>query len=694
MLRFRIVILIWAFILTFLGIGAFTASWADTPYQLQSPNGAAVPLTTVNQKREANSLVLYTPTYGTKTRTNPYGVEVSATLVPGSKDQYQVQQTTDLHTCEAQQQLSQCGNMAIPQDGVVLSANGDKQDLLTQSFPVGSIFTLNQRLTYQSELSLNAIDPTAQTNPAGDGFPGFRGGNQLIVYDSHYGQPTTGTNEFGYEVTVKDNRVVAQEGSNSQIPTEEKAFILSGHGKAREWLLANAPIGSKIEIQDNMVTSTIDKNTYLYQIDTLVQKIEQLRNGLLPQKDAEKVDYLKEEALFQPDEVVAQKALALKQALTPLLWSSYPDVPGAATKAIWHRPSESTIGEIQQSLNLMQKAGFNTIYLETYIHGDPIFPSTTFDAYHIPERMAFELTNNNHKDLLKVWLSEAHKRHMKVHVWFQTFYAANRVFDKDMGNIIKTYPDWVNIQRSALGKDTIPPSTLEPGAYFLDPANPKVQSFLLSLIDEIITRYPIDGFQLDYIRYPASFPPDRYSYIATTWGYTPVAREAFKTQYGLDPADITPTDNPQLWEDWNAYKVSQVDSFVQKVHDLVKAKRPDLPLSADVFPDPKSSLIRKEQNWVAWAQNGWVDFLVPMTLTSSLESIVKDTREMKDKIHVPVITGIFGPFNGDSPSHVVDEVWSAFTSGANGVAVFDTSHLTQEMAQALRMGLFKASQKH
>lgn len=676
-----------------LAINAVNPAQADNRYWLKTTLGEDLPITTVNQKREADSLVLYTSEYGPSTRTNPYGVEISAIAVANKPDTYRVEKVSSIWQCQQVDNLGKCGNMSIPENGIVLSAMGNKRDLLLQAFTPGKEFTLGKTLIYENRMDLNATNPTAETNPGGSGFPGFRGGNQLIVYDANYGQPTTGTNEFGFEVTVVNGRVVAQEGANSAIPTVFDSYVLSGHGKARQWLLQNAPLGSRIAVMGNVVTSMVDKKTYLYQVEQMVEKIQRLNPRLIPPDMEQKLANLKSTALQLPDETAARQALSLKEELTPILWASFPPAQPSTPRAIWHRPSESSVKEIQQSLDLLQKAGFNTIYLETYLHGDPIFPSRTFEAYNIPQKLPFTLTDSK-ADLLQLWLDEAHKRKMKVHVWFQTFYAGNTQYDKDMGSILKAYPQWANIQRSGLGKDKIPPSTLEAGGYFLDPANAEVQRFLLALVEEIITRYPVDGFQLDYVRYPSSFPPDKYSYVATTWGYSPLSREIFKTRHGIDPAELTPAKDPELWAEWNAFKTRQVDRFVQRVHDLVETCKPDLPLSAAIFPKPEDSLLRKHQNWVTWAQQGWIDFLAPMTLTSSLDSIATDTRDVKTFTMLPVITGIFGPFNGNSPSEVVEQVWTALSAGATGVAMFDTAHLTQRMAEALHTGIFKPVSHH
>lgn len=686
--RSRVPVMAGLVLLLLLGLQLWSLCRAEVRYQLKVPTGEELALTAVNQKREDNSLVLYTPVFGNTTRTNPYGVEVAAVPVGRQADRYRVSQVTSVFTCQYNQNLAACGNMAIPAKGVVLSATGDKRELLLRLFPKGAEFELNTMLVYQSRMTLDAINPTPESNPKGSGFPGSRGSNQMLLYNPAYGKPTTETNEFGFEVTVVDNRVVKQEGANSTLPREDNAFVLSGHGRARDWLLQNATLGSKIEIEDNTLISTVDKDTYMYQLEAVVQRIEQLQKNALSQGLRNRIDSLRLRAYNMSDNEVAQEALTLKQQLTPILWASYPSVPANSVRAVWHRPSEASLKEIRQSLDMLQQGGFNTIYLETYLHGDPIFPSKTFATYNIPQKLPFKLKEGT-PDLLQLWLNEAHRRGIKVHVWFQTFYAGNRQYDGGMGSILAVYPQWANIQRSAVNKTPLPPSTLEAGGYFLDPANPEVQAFLLTLIEEIITRYPVDGFQLDYIRYPASFPSDRFSYVATTWGYTPLARERFKAQNGADPLDMTPDENMPLWMAWNAFKVSQVDSFVEQAYSRIKAKRPQLPVSAAVFPKPQEATMRKHQNWVTWAQKGWVDALAPMTLTSSSEVIAGDTWMMRFFVAQPLIVGIFGPFNGNSPSDVLEQVWTAFNAGAAGVSLFDTAHLTQPMVEALRMGLFK-----
>ncbi|WP_243646995.1 beta-N-acetylhexosaminidase family protein [Scopulibacillus darangshiensis] len=84
-----------------------------------------------------------------------------------------------------------------------------------------------------------------------DGVNKARGAGELIQYTPEQGD-TTGTNIYGYEVTVVDGKVVKRGGNNSPIP--ENGYVLSIHGS--DWLKDNALLGAKVEINDGQVLIT------------------------------------------------------------------------------------------------------------------------------------------------------------------------------------------------------------------------------------------------------------------------------------------------------------------------------------------------------------------------------------------------------------------------------------------------------
>ena len=705
------------------------------------PTGNTLSVTGRNMNRGQDALILYTRSFGSHTKTNPHGSEViltpmaaanNAQSLSGDGIPYQVTAITHAVDCSNNSTLK-CGNAEIPEKGVVLSATGIRREDL-RGLKIGDVLNIIEDWIQSKSARLNVVDPSPQNNPAGSGFPGYRASNQIVLYDSAYGRPSTGTNEFGFEVTVRNGIVVAQEGSDSTIP--EDGFVLSGHGKGRAWLIANTPPGAHITLSPDKqtVSSTIDFDTYLYQFDQ--RWAESPCGGALwsmqsfamdPQchslRDA-RDQAVRMNASKQNREAVAKLNETL-EGLNRRIWLSYAPFPNQTIRGAWHRPVEKNAAAVGKTLDTLQAAGLNAVFLETYFHGYTIFPSQTFQAYGLPaENPRFDGV-----DLLQLWITEAHKRHMQVHTWFQTFYGGTKSY-MPPGPILAKYPDWANVQFVALKKIPFNPPTLDPsapaptvvpksipalplpvagaeqptvyiyqhpdkpvpsnlelGAYFLDPANPKVQDFVDKLALEIVSRYDIDGFQLDYIRYPASFPSDRFSYRRTTWGYTDVTRAAFKAQYGIDPVDIDPKnpDQATLWISWGQFKTQQVNHFVDRVsHDIHRIK-PGLKISAAVFPNSDSALTLKHQDWPTWGRNGWVDFFAPMTLTSALKVIENDTRTMVQATQnrVPVYSGIFGPFNDNTADLLLSQIDTARKAGAQGFVLFDTAHITGRMLEAL-----------
>jgi uncharacterized lipoprotein YddW (UPF0748 family) len=539
-----------------------------------------------------------------------------------------------------------------------------------------------------SRFLLSVVDPSSATAGTEVLPPGFRGTNQLVLYDSAYAKPTTGTNEFGFEVTVQNGRVVEQEGSDSKIPPQN-GYVLSGHGTARAWLLAHAPLGAHIDLDvtNKTMTSRIEYDTYRYQT---LRRIA-VAQDFLGYTDRHRL-YA---ALDRMDELSATgqgpAAIALAQDtmnwLDRLSWRRANVYPANATRGIWHRPVEKNAEAIEATVSRLQKAGLNTIFLETFYHGYPIFPSKVYlqDGIADNQYPAFKGW-----DPLAAWVRIAHAHGMKLHVWFQSYYVGTDAVS-GLGPILKRHPDWANVQYSAITKPDPQPSTLEKGAYFADPANPQARYFLLSLLNELVDHYPVDGVQLDYMDYPMSFPPDQANFLQTTWGYSAYARKDFMARTGVDPVVLTPGDTT-LWPQWTSYKEQQVNAYMEQAAQVIRKKHPNVQISATAFAKLLESKVKKHEDWALWAEKGWIDFLAPMLLTSSVKVVQSDTEFVRatSQDKVPVVSGLFSPFNGSGPETLMDQVVAAKRGGASGFSIFDTAHLDENHRQALQTAFGRA----
>jgi len=290
-----------------------------------------------------------------------------------------------------------------------------------------------------------------------------------------------------------------------------------------------------------------------------------------------------------------------------LLWQNFPsDRPLAQPeiRAMWlDRGSIVRAGSEQGLARIFDQlaaAGINTVFFETVNAGYPIYPSTV-----APQQ----------NPLIQGWdpLASAVKlakaRDMELHAWVWVFAAGNQRHNTIVnlpaeypGPLIAANPDWASYDNRG---SIFPPGQGKP---FLDPANPEVREYLLRLFEEIVSRYQVDGLQLDYIRYPFQDPG-----AERTYGYGKAARQKFQQLTGVDPVKISPRQ-PALWQKWTQFRTQQVDSFVAEVSQHLRRKHPQLILSAAVFPLSEHERIQKlQQHWEVWASRGDVDMIVPMT---------------------------------------------------------------------------------
>ena len=540
-----------------------------------------------------------------------------------------------------------------------------------------------------SHIKINAINPTPETNPSGAYYPGFRGNNQIVVYTPAFGE-YTGTNEFGKEAIIIEDKVFGFCGSNCYIP--KNGYIVSAHGSAKKLISEKLMEGATIKIYPGTMTleSTITPESYLYKAG---QRINDSKKVILDYKRTlsgyqSKIseDYLNQavqkynEAKYMLGKFQYKAGRDLSDsALKMADMSFFYAIPAVQNElhGVWLRPIEKNRAEVGKTLDRLKKAGIDNIFLETYYQGYTIFPSTTMQAYGIKEQKPeFEGWNP-----LQAWVEEAHKRDMKVQVWFQTFYAGSENIAKNSKHILAVYPEWANLQKKYSSSCKPMPSVSEHDGYFLDPANPNVNKFLTALLTEIVTDYNVDGLNIDYIRYPKSLSPNIPSYLNSTWGYTAFARAEFKSMYGKDPIELETTD--PLMSKWVQYRQDKVTGFVSKLRSIVGDK--NIMISTVIFPGQQDTAVTKLQNWPLWAQNHYIDAFTPLIMNSDKYMAGNSVREIKSIAgnNVCVLSGLFEPFSGGDPADLLGQISSVRKEGSSGVIFFDNAHLGDDFMTAL-----------
>lgn len=546
----------------------------------------------------------------------------------------------------------------------------------------------NEIMFSQSRREVNAINPTAYSNRAGAAFPGARGANQLILYTYEYGDRTN-TNEFGTEAIIEGNTVTELSGADSYIPAN--GAVISGHGSAKNWITSNINIGTKIYYDESTGVITT-YNTSKSLIFEAMQKIDEASDMINYYKSKNlaydwkiPTDYIKEAQMYvrkgakNPEEIQKYSKLAIESANSAI--KSVLPYKGNEFKGVWIRPTETTENEIICAVQKIKNSGIDNIFLETYFHGRTIFPSKTMNSYgFVPQNEKFAGL-----DPLKIWIREAHKNGIKVHIWFETFYVGNQIPSTNPKNILAVKPDWGNKTLIGYESAMATPSSSEHNGYFLDPANPEVQDFLQELLCEIITTYKPDGINLDYIRYPQAISAS----ASGNWGYTETARTLFYQQYEVDPVSLKTSD--PLWVRWGDFRRQQVTNFVQKIGELGKEK--GIYVSAVIFPDKSIAYSRKLQNWAVWSQNHYVHAFTPLfltcnpkTLNSQITTVIGNKAPETD-----LIAGLFVTFMGGSEEDLIRQIHETRKVDVNGVSLFDYAHLSQKYINALSTRVFSGN---
>ena len=553
-----------------------------------------------------------------------------------------------------------------------------------------------QRISLGNEVSFYQITDINPKKSNSD--PGGRGINEFIVYTSDYGLKTN-TNEYGKEAIVINNQVVALSSMDSIIPPN--GFVISGHGKAKEWIEKNVILGSRIDINSatKTISSIITPETYVFEAEEKIREAQEIndyyekmkcsmiQSDFYINKANSSLEYAKSYA--QRFDIIMAKKYA-KNSIVYANRAIACAVPYAQNEAkgIWLRPKDRNPEKIGLMLDNLKRVGIDTIFLETYYHGMTIFPSETLKSYGlISQRPEFADT-----DILKIWTEEAHKRNMKIHVWFQTFYLGNEAVSP-IPNILKSkYPEWLNRQYWFATSEQVQPSKAEHLGYFLDPANPQVQDYLTKILKEIVCNYDVDGVNIDYIRYPVCSPQNSTEFLSTSWGYTKYAIDEFQKTYGISPLEIG-TTNPN-WYKWENYRRDKVTCFVEKLCDLKKI-RPNLTISAVIFPDRNQSAILKLQDWAKWGQRGYLDAFTPLFLSSNIDFTEKYLRDMMacKGPNVKIYAGLFDPFTMTEPTNLVQEIKVLRELNTDGIIIFDYAHFTKAYQQVLAIRAFNRNSK-
>ncbi len=339
---------------------------------------------------------------------------------------------------------------------------------------------------------------------------------------------------------------------------------------------------------------------------------------------------------------------------------------GTDAKKVWGIWSESqgrnatlqSRKKIEELFDRVAVAGFNTVFLQVYRGNRSWYRSGIADASPYKSFYASEKA-----DPLNLAIALAHKRGVELHAWLNVF----RIWNNRSARAIKKLGREV-ITRDRNGRSLLDykKGSLPDGGYWLDPGDPKAKTYMLTVIKELLDRYPgIDGIHLDYIRYP---------YIEGSkvdFGYSQVSVSRFKARHGFEPAECS-SGKRLLWDEWRR---DQLIDFIREARAITNKKGKKL--SVAVVADKKKWQSMTFQDWPLWIRKNLIDFAVPMNYSSEKGLVKKRTGEIlklvKNKGRVVIGLGAYKML--DSPQDLILQIRDCILLGAGGVALFSYDNI-------------------
>ncbi|MBW4552648.1 MAG: glycoside hydrolase family 10 protein [Aphanocapsa sp. GSE-SYN-MK-11-07L] len=263
------------------------------------------------------------------------------------------------------------------------------------------------------------------------------------------------------------------------------------------------------------------------------------------------------------------------------------------------------------AIDQLAQLNFNTIYPVVWNSGYAQYPSPVAQQ---AGAQPFIPKGSQGQDTLADLIDLAHRRGLLVIPWFEFGFMT-----PPTSELAVNHPDWLTQQRDG-GLTSI---TAAGEVVWLNPFLPQVQQFLGSLVQEVVSRYDVDGIQFD----DHASLPNQFGYDNYTVG---LYRKETKKNPHPDP------QNP----DWLRWRANKITAFVDQLNKLVKTLKPRAIFS--VSPAPYDFAYKAQmQDWLGWVRLNLVDELVVQVYQRDLGSYIeKISRPEMQEANQKIPTGI------------------------------------------------------
>lgn len=362
--------------------------------------------------------------------------------------------------------------------------------------------------------------------------------------------------------------------------------------------------------------------------------------------------------MLAPSRKLRRLSLALALALTGV-------ATAAEFRALWVSRFEWPVADpvagrakIDQIFDDMAAANFNAVFWQIRGQADVLYPS--------PEEVWSPLIGGSDPgwDPLAYAISAAHARgiefhaYINIHTCWQSVPASAHTLPPDPNHIFyqhcnaadPAHRDWLHYDAASS------PSQFNESDYvWFAPGVPAYQAYIRRQVLYVVQNYDVDGVHYDRIRTPASNEPSQDPIGLARW-----------SDPQSNPANLS-------LQAWNA---DQITRTVRDIYAAISAVKPQIKVSAAVFPNPGSAPTAQNQEALRWAQTGGLDIIVPMMYFTGGAGTTWDNYLQQWLAGAAGRHVVAGQITTEGQTALLDQVTLSRTRGAQGNSVFSWSSFT------------------
>jgi uncharacterized lipoprotein YddW (UPF0748 family) len=280
-------------------------------------------------------------------------------------------------------------------------------------------------------------------------------------------------------------------------------------------------------------------------------------------------------------------------------------------------------------LDTYKKLNYNAVIVQIRSAGDAMYPTNLAPwSKYLTGKQG--LAPFPFYDPLDWMITEAHDRGFEFHAWLNPYRATMDMNTAPLSpsHDVNLHPEWM-IKYG--------------GKYYYNPALPEVQSHLMNIVDEVVTKYDIDAIHFDDYFYPYRITGENFN-----------DTESYK-KYGKG----------LKLEDWRR---DNVNTYVRNTYNSIKKIKPWVQFGISPFGvwrnksvDPRGSDTQAGQtNYddlfadpMAWMEDNYIDYILPQLYwsidhrTASYAKLIKWWSENSKNTAVYIGNGTY-KINADS----------------------------------------------